>query len=85
MGLPVIIHQKSLGCCEENRGLVFIVVIHKPNTLSLDVTFSDKQAKGKNSKPGKSKGKSSKQPVTANEARDGRNNLIGSKCLELQQ
>ena len=44
--------------------------------------FSDKQAKGKNSKPGKSKGKN-KQPVAPVETRDGRNNLIGSKCCEL--
>lgn len=44
--------------------------------------FSDKQAKGKNSKPGKSKGKN-KQPVAPVETRDGRNNLIGSKCCKL--
>ena len=46
---------------------------------NLFVTFPDKQAKGKNSKPGKNKGKN-KQPVTPVETRDGRNNLIGSEC-----
>lgn len=43
----------------------------------------DKQAKGKNSKPGKSKGKN-KQPVAPVETRDGRNNLIGiQECRKL--
>lgn len=43
----------------------------------------DKQAKGKNSKPGKNKGKN-KQPVTPVETRDGRNNLIGiQECRKL--
>lgn len=60
-----------------------MVLIIEDSTLHFFFFFSDKQAKERNSKSGKQKGKSNNQSASPHEDKDGRNNLIGSMSFNL--